>query len=102
MQPRSGCHSVARDSKIIDALKNPIGNADKVLVLWVLCDVIASAPDVWLGRFSMIFGSIGRQQLTYLITIVTKTTAMITQIDPNVAPNNLVPIWAITAHLVYT
>src|SRR5260221_11781256 len=58
MQLRSDGRVVARDSKIIDALNDPIGNADKVLIPWIVRQVVISASDT--DRQVHALGSIGR------------------------------------------
>src|SRR5258706_5593117 len=58
MQLRSDGRVVAGDSKIIDALNDPIGNADKVLIPWIVRQIVISASDT--DRQVHALGSIGR------------------------------------------
>ena len=58
MQLRSDGRVIARDSKIIDALNDPVGNADKVLILWIIRQIAISAFDT--NRQVHASGSIGR------------------------------------------
>jgi hypothetical protein len=46
MQALPDCCPVARNSKKIDALNNPIGNANEVLVLWIVREVVIGTPGI--------------------------------------------------------